>query len=193
MDWNELARVDEALAAGDERRAREQLRLLVRYHPDRLDLRERLAELHRRDGNPAQAGRWSLLADEVDPDELEAFCDAYPDPVRRMAAVEWSGTDDDAPTPTARERLARIRRDAELAVGQRLTWEEARDRLTPAEPERPSQWAVLRHMLAGASGNHLPWPKRILWILGGLLLVATLITINVLARRAGIDLDQFDH
>lgn len=192
MDANELARVDEALAAGNDRRAREELRLLVRYHPTRLDLRERLAELYREAGDPAQAGRWSLLADEVDPDELEAFHAAYPDPVRRMSALEWTGTDDDAPTPAARERLARVRRDAELAVGYRLTWAETRERLTPDE-RGPSQWAVLKHMLAGASGSHLPWPKRILWILGGVALVAALITIRVLAGRAGIEVDTFDY
>ena len=53
-----LMRVREDIAAGRLSLARQRLRGLVGSYPQRLDLREQLAELYRREGIPSQAGRW---------------------------------------------------------------------------------------------------------------------------------------
>ena len=63
----ERARAD--LAAGDVRVARERLKSLVVTHPHDLEVRRLLAEAYRRDGQPAEAGRWGYL---VGPDATES-------------------------------------------------------------------------------------------------------------------------
>ncbi|GAA4849341.1 hypothetical protein GCM10023221_30860 [Luteimicrobium xylanilyticum] len=59
MNGAEHARTD--LEAGDVRRARERLKSLVVTYPEDLELRRLLAEAYRRDGQPAEAGRWGYL------------------------------------------------------------------------------------------------------------------------------------
>ncbi|MDC5698264.1 hypothetical protein OO014_13450 [Intrasporangium calvum] len=68
-----LARVHDDLAAGRVALARQRLRGLVGSYPQRLDLREELAELYRRDGVLSQAGRWTFLSETRNPAELRAF------------------------------------------------------------------------------------------------------------------------
>lgn len=118
-----LRRVAEDLAAGRTALARQRLRGLVGSMPQRLDHRERLAAVYRAEGDLAQAGRWSYLADERDPEEVAAFERAYAeDPVQLMKALGWRGTEDDAATETARERLRALRSRAEAQFGVPVEW-----------------------------------------------------------------------
>ncbi|NCT92692.1 hypothetical protein GXB85_17295 [Cellulomonas sp. APG4] len=59
MDGIERARAD--LARGDARQARDRLKALVVAYPRSLEIRQLLAEAYRRDGQPAEAGRWGYL------------------------------------------------------------------------------------------------------------------------------------
>lgn len=119
-----LARVAEDLAAGRRPLARQRLRGLVGALPQRLDLREQLAELYRADGDLAQAGRYSYLAEQRDPAEVAAFERAYQeDPVRMMKALGWRGPEADAATETARGRLRALRSRAEAQLGVPVDWE----------------------------------------------------------------------
>ncbi|MBX9244567.1 hypothetical protein ICW40_07065 [Actinotalea ferrariae] len=130
-----LAAADRLVESGELREARRRLRDLVRSVPHRLDVREHLADVYRREGHPEQAGRWAYLSETVDPAELAAFRRAFgDDPVQMMAALAWTGSEANAPTEVARERLSAVRRDAEAAARRRLTWERptARSRGTRA-------------------------------------------------------------
>lgn len=130
-----LARAAADVAAGDVRLARRRLRDLVAAFPTDLRVRDALAGAYRLEGDVPQAGRWSYLADERDEAETEAFRRRYDDdPVQLMRALAWRGSEDDAPTPTARARLAEVRADAERATGVRQTWE------NPRVPDPPSSW-----------------------------------------------------
>ena len=120
-----LARVEDDLRTGEVAMARTRLRSLVAAFPQRLDLRERLAHAYRLEGDKAQAGRWSFLAEDRDPAELAAFGKAYRrDAVRVMGALGWRGDEDDAATPTARDRLREIRARAEEQAQRPLEWAE---------------------------------------------------------------------
>jgi hypothetical protein len=114
--------------------ARQRLRGLVGSNPQRLDLREKLAELYRRDGFVSQAGRWSYLSENADLGEMHAFEREYPDPVRRMRALGWRGPEG-AAGQVAQERLAAVRAEAEEAVGSPLTWERV-----PQQRQAPTSW-----------------------------------------------------
>lgn len=117
-----LARVREDLAVGRSALARQRLRGLVGTSPHRLDLREQLAELYRRDGVASQAGRWSFLSDTADRSEVAAFEREYADPVRRMKALAWRGPEN-AAGPEVAARLAAVRSEAEHRVGHPLSWD----------------------------------------------------------------------
>lgn len=119
-----LRRVQEDLEAGRVVMARQRLRGLVGSFPQRLDLREQLAELYRRDGILSQAGRWSYLSESPRPEELRAFEREYADPVFRMKVLGWRGAED-AAGDVARRRLAALRSEAEQAAGRSLSWERA--------------------------------------------------------------------
>lgn len=122
-----LARAADDVAAGDVRLARRRLRDLVVAFPRDLTVRDALAAVYRLEGDVPQAGRWSYLADERDESEAEAFRRRYADdPVLIMRALAWRGSEDDAPTDTARRRLAEVRLDAERATGVPQTWEDPR-------------------------------------------------------------------
>jgi hypothetical protein len=101
-----LVRVEEDLRAGRSQLAVQRMRSLIGSFPQRLDFRERIAELYRAQGNLAQAGRWSYLAEVRDPREEEAFHKAFGrDPARMMRALAWRGSEDDAATTIAQELL----------------------------------------------------------------------------------------
>ncbi|MBW4716561.1 DUF6584 family protein [Saccharothrix obliqua] len=118
-------------------RARQRLVGLVTSFPDRLDLRDRLADVYRVLGEPAQAGRWAYLADERDEAETAAFERAYRTPEARLAALNWvSG---EATTETARIRLAALRG----AVSEQLRAELAR------ADDRDSSWPTNILVLLG--------------------------------------------
>ncbi|RKT57176.1 DUF6584 family protein [Saccharothrix australiensis] len=126
-----LRKAAEELERGDLAsvlRARQRLVGLVTSFPDRLDLRERLADVYRVLGDAPQAGRWGYLSEHRDPAETAAFERAYRTPEARLAALHWAGGD--AATETARIRLAALR--AEVS-------EQLRDQLA-ATDDRDSSW-----------------------------------------------------
>lgn len=131
-----LARVEADLASGRVRLARQRVRGLVGQFPDRLDLRDQLAELYRRDGDLAQAGRWGYLHDHPDPKEVAAFRRAYgDDPVKLMQMLRWRAGEDSAPSPEVRARLRALREEAEMRVGAPVAW---------VNPEPPKPGTTLR-------------------------------------------------
>lgn len=140
-----LRRVEQDLARGDVWMARQRLLGLIAAFPTRLDLRERLAEVYRRIGDRAQAGRWSFLADVRDPTETEAFERAYArDPVRLMRALRWRGPESGASTAVAAERLLLLRQDAERQEKGAVRWEDARHRTPPPTWRgRLVEWALI--------------------------------------------------
>ncbi|MBB0246148.1 hypothetical protein FNQ90_19060 [Streptomyces alkaliphilus] len=117
-----LERVETDLAAGRVPVARQRLRGLAGSFPQNLGIRARLAEVYRLYGEPAQAGRWSLLEADRRPEEVAAFEARHPDPVERMRLVAWRGPEEEAATAFARERLAELRREASRAAGRPLEW-----------------------------------------------------------------------
>jgi hypothetical protein len=122
-------------------RARQRIAGLVGTYPHRLDLRERLAEVYRVLGQPAQAGRWSYLAEERDPDELVAFERAYRRADSRLVALSWQGRVDDAPTETARTRLASLYSEARLELQRDLD----------ATPNEETSWGACLVVMAGGT------------------------------------------
>ena len=120
-------------------RARQRLVGLVTSYPDRLDLRERLAEVYRLLGDSAQAGRWSYLSEVRDEAEVAAFERAYRTPLARLEAMNWTGGEAGAPTATARERLLAL----QDAAGDQL-----RAELTVAD-DRDSSWRTNVVVLVG--------------------------------------------
>jgi Family of unknown function (DUF6584) len=99
-----LDRVDADLAQGYTTPAIQRLSSLVAAHPTDLDLRQRLAAVHRQVGNLVEAGRWSYLSPAGDRRELAAFERAYPVPARRLRALRWPERGH-AATEFARTRL----------------------------------------------------------------------------------------
>ncbi|MGB8650720.1 MAG: DUF6584 family protein [Mycobacteriales bacterium] len=101
-----LAKIEEDFAAGRAALARQRLKGLVGSFPERLDLREQLAALYRHEGDLAQAGRWSFLADAPIREELEAFESVHKvDLSGAMRALKWPGGEAAAPSAAASERL----------------------------------------------------------------------------------------
>ncbi|XVS63336.1 DUF6584 family protein [Actinosynnema sp. CA-299493] len=108
-------------------RARQRLVGLVGSYPDRLDLRERLAEVYRLLGDAAQAGRWSYLSQVRDEAETAAFERAYRTPLARLTAMNWSSGEAGASTETARERLVALRNAANDQLHAELSVADDRD------------------------------------------------------------------
>ncbi|MBB5955388.1 hypothetical protein FHS29_001969 [Saccharothrix tamanrassetensis] len=118
-------------------RARQRLVGLVTSYPDRLDLRDRLADVYRVLGDTAQAGRWSYLAEERDEAETAAFERAYRTPEARLTALNWvSG---EATTETARIRLSAL---------QGAVAEQVRAELAKTD-DRDSSWGTNILVLLG--------------------------------------------
>ncbi|MEU4619784.1 DUF6584 family protein [Actinoplanes sp. NPDC023801] len=108
-----LAKVDLDLQRGHTHLAAQRLHSLIAA--DRLDLslRARLAAVHRRTGNLAEAGRWGYLTEEATPAELMAFAKAH----RRSAgdqlrALLLHGESPRPLGPVAEARLAELIRRA---------------------------------------------------------------------------------
>jgi hypothetical protein len=100
-----LDRVTVDLSKGHTHPAIQRLGSLVAEHPQDLDLRHRLAVIQRAVGNTIEAGRWDYLNQYADPEEIDAFERAYPDPGRRLHALRWQGLPQRAATEHARTRL----------------------------------------------------------------------------------------
>lgn len=110
-----LDRVAADLARGCTHPAIQRLSSLVAAHPHDLDLRRRLAAVHRRVGNRIQAGRWDYLTIGADSQETRAFERAFPSAVARLRQVRWRGPGrgggwgaGQAATEYARRRLAKL-------------------------------------------------------------------------------------
>ncbi|SER52267.1 hypothetical protein SAMN05216188_112101 [Lentzea xinjiangensis] len=122
-------------------RARQRVAGLVGTYPHRLDLRERLAEVYRVLGQPAQAGRWTYLSDDRDPEETLAFERAYRRAEARLVALSWQGGIDQAPTETARTRLAALELQARVELRHRLE----------ATPDEETSWGACLLVMAGGT------------------------------------------
>ncbi|WP_157545669.1 DUF6584 family protein [Hamadaea tsunoensis] len=114
-----LDKVDVDVAHGRTQPAIQRLSSLVAVHPHDLDLRHRLAAVHRMTGNAIEAGRWDYLSQGTEPAEISAFERAFPSAAQRLRALRWEGSADLAPTDHARTRLAELAAAAaaELPVG----------------------------------------------------------------------------
>jgi len=103
-----LDRVAADLSRGHTQPAIQRLGSLVAAHPTDLDLRRRLAAVHRMVGNQVEAGRWSYLNADADPAEIQAFERAYPSPATRLRELCWPAQEGHAATDFARDRLAAL-------------------------------------------------------------------------------------
>jgi hypothetical protein len=103
-----LDRVAADLSRGHTQPAIQRLGSLVAAHPTDLDLRRRLAAVHRMVGNHVEAGRWSYLNADADPAEIQAFERAYPSPAARLRELCWPEQEGHAATDFARDRLAAL-------------------------------------------------------------------------------------
>ncbi|MDC7122286.1 hypothetical protein OMK64_12130 [Cellulomonas fimi] len=103
--------------------ARTRLRSLVQSKPQDLLVRERLADVYRHEGASVEAGRWSYLSEERVEREVTAYERACGrDPVRIMRGLRWTGTESDATTEVAQERLREVKAAAESKAGKKLDW-----------------------------------------------------------------------
>jgi len=103
-----LDRVAADLSRGHTQPAIQRLGSLVAAHPTDLDLRRRLAAVHRMVGNQVEAGRWSYLNADADPAEIQAFEHAYPSPSARLRELCWPTQEGHAATDFARDRIAAL-------------------------------------------------------------------------------------
>ena len=106
-----LDRVAADLSRGHTQPAIQRLGSLVAAHPTDLDLRRRLAAVHRLVGNQVEAGRWSYLNADADPTEILAFERAFPSPVARLRELCWPAHEAHAATDFARDRIATLTAD----------------------------------------------------------------------------------
>lgn len=114
---NALDRAAADLARGRTQPAIQRLSSLVTVYPTDLDLRRRLAAVHRMVGNRIEAGRWAYLDPAADRAETEAFERAYPTAARRLAALRWPLREGLAPTEYARQRLDALAETALMETG----------------------------------------------------------------------------
>jgi hypothetical protein len=121
-----LDRISADLARGHTQPAIQRLSSLVAAHPTDLELRWRLARLHRMVGNRIEAGRWDYLTPGADGEELAAFERAFPWPSRRLAALRWPYRASLAATGYARARLEALIR---AATGEPGSTSKGRSRL----------------------------------------------------------------
>ena len=107
-----LERVAVDLARGHTQPAIQRLGSLVAAHPTDLDLRRRLAAVHRMVGNAIEAGRWSYLEPDAEPAEISAFERAYPSSAVRLRELRWPGRASLAATGYARQCLEDLSAEA---------------------------------------------------------------------------------
>ncbi|MGW4807071.1 DUF6584 family protein [Kitasatospora sp. NPDC004272] len=85
--------------------ARRRLRGLLGTHPTGLTARHRLAAVHRRYGDAAEAGRWNHLDESADPAGTAAVEARHADPLRRHPPESRAAT---ATARPGRPRCARM-------------------------------------------------------------------------------------
>lgn len=111
-----LDRVAADLANGYTQPAIQRLSSLVAAHPADLDLRRRLAAVHRMIGNRVEAGRWTYLHADADPDEVAAFEKAFPAATTRLRKLRWRANPQHAATDFARGRLETLSAQSGLSL-----------------------------------------------------------------------------
>jgi hypothetical protein len=154
-----LDKVAVDLSRGHTQPAIQRLSSLVAVHPHDLDLRHRLAAIHRMTGNAIEAGRWDYLSATAEPAETVAFERAFPSAAARLAALRWTGSAESAPTEHARRRLADLSTAAAEHHGQ--------DAVPPAVPRR-------RRIAAVIVGSVLALGMAALAILGAVTVIQLL-------------------
>jgi hypothetical protein len=159
-----LDAVSSDLASGRTQPAIQRLGSLVATHPTDLDLRRRLASVHRLVGNPVEAGRWDYLRADADPDEVRAFERAFPSPAARLRKLRWPARDAHAATEFARHRLAELA-DAAVTTGPGST-ALLPDTGRPLETRRPLG-ALLGRFAAGP--RPVAFPGRRYAVAAGLI------------------------
>jgi hypothetical protein len=140
-----LDRVAADLARGYTHPAIQRLSSLVAAYPTDLDLRRRLAAVHRTVGNRVQAGRWDYLTIGASADDTTAFERAFPSAATRLREVRWPHRAGLAATAYARARLDKLIAAAEAertAVAAARAQRQARQRARRQE----------RHATAGSEG-----------------------------------------
>lgn len=125
-----LDRVTADLTRGFTHPAIQRLSSLVAAYPTDLDLRRRLAAVHRRVGNRIQAGRWDYLTIGADSRDTLAFERAFPSAKARLREVRWPHRASMAATAYARSRLEKLVAAAEA--------ERANTALRQARPRGPA-------------------------------------------------------
>jgi hypothetical protein len=166
-----LDRVASDLTRGLTHPAIQRLSSLVAAYPTDLDLRRRLAAVHRKVGNRVQAGRWDYLTIGASADDTSAFERAFPSAVARLREVRWPHRASLAATAYARSRLDKLvaaaeaeRKAVALARAQRAAARAAHERPRPA-PVRVDGDGVLtsppsRHPWRVALSRVTRWRSR---------------------------------
>lgn len=127
-----LDRVTADLARGYTHPAVQRLGSLVAAHPTDLDLRHRLAMVHRLVGNRIQAGRWDYLTAGASSSDTSSFERAFPSALARLREVRWPHLTSAAATEYARARLAAL---LTAAAAERETAAAARRTRPARRPE----------------------------------------------------------
>ncbi|WP_410809418.1 DUF6584 family protein [Micromonospora sp. 067-2] len=142
-----LARVEADLRRGHVHPAMQRLASLNAAYPDDLELRLRRAALYRQVGNPAEAGRWGFLGEDVDAAEIGAFERCRPDAWRRLLALKVRLDPTAQLGPAARARFTRLVEQAGQDRQARLDWTEAGPRFQPPGSWRDDLPAVLAGLI----------------------------------------------
>lgn len=169
-----LVQIELDLNQGRTALARQRLRGLVGSLPFRLDLRRRLAEVYRREGDLAQAGRWSYLEPDRIDHEVAAFERAYgQDPVQMMKALAWPGEVREAKNELARARLKALSARAEAQFGVPVEYR------SPKHPEPVTGW-LERLAMVGCGLLALAFALLVVIGIGALAVTGLEVVVDVL-------------
>jgi hypothetical protein len=143
-----LAKVDADLDRGHTHLAAQRLNSLIAEDPYDLGLRSRLAAVHRRTGNFAEAGRWGYLTEDVTEAEITAFAKAYYRSASdQLRALTLRGETPRGLGPLAEARLAALTDRAASLPSAPASWSAPAPAASPtvsppsrkpSEPESPS-------------------------------------------------------
>lgn len=135
-----LAKVDADLARGHTHPATQRLASLLADEPGDPALRARLAAVHRRTGNLAEAGRWGFLTEDVTEPELAAFTRTFRTARTRLRSLRLRGDHPSGLGPLATARYTALIEQAAQEPGDPID-------LPDAEP--PSARERFLDFLAG--------------------------------------------
>ncbi|GAA1641776.1 DUF6584 family protein [Actinoplanes couchii] len=133
-----LSRAQADLERGHTRLARQRLVGLLADDPQDLDVRARLADVYRREGNLAEAGRWAFLTEDAEPRELAAFAKQYRSATERLRVLRLRGENPRELGPLAEPRYTElVARAAAQATVKDLLPEPVPDDPRPVERITP--------------------------------------------------------